>query len=52
MLSLQQAVEALRAVSRRSSHFVDNRLTHGREVVSLKRQSSFTPRKIPGSRFC
>jgi hypothetical protein len=33
-------------------HFLDNRLTHGGEVVSLTRRPPFTPRKIPGTHFC
>jgi hypothetical protein len=33
-------------------HFLDCRLTHGGEVVSLKRGPLFTPRKIPGTHFC
>jgi hypothetical protein len=36
----------------RLSHFLDNQLTHGGEVVSLMRRPSFTPRKIPGTHFC
>jgi hypothetical protein len=32
--------------------FLDNRLTDGGEVVSLKRWPLFTPRKIPGTHFC
>jgi hypothetical protein len=36
----------------RLPHFLDNRLTDGGEVVSPTRQLPFTPRKIPGSRFC
>jgi hypothetical protein len=36
----------------RLPHFLDNRLTDGGEVVSLIRRSPFTPRKIPGTRFC
>jgi hypothetical protein len=30
---------------------LDNRLIDGSEVVSLTRQPSFTPRKIPGTHF-
>jgi hypothetical protein len=36
----------------RLSHFLDNRLTHGGEVVSLTRRPPFTTRKIPGRNFC
>jgi hypothetical protein len=36
----------------RLSHFLDNRLTDGGEVVSLTCQTPFTPRKIPGTHFC
>jgi hypothetical protein len=36
----------------RLPHFVDNRLTDGGEIVSLKRLPLFTPRKIPGTHFC
>jgi hypothetical protein len=36
----------------RHPHFLDSRLTDGREVVSLMRRSSFTPKKIPGTHFC
>jgi hypothetical protein len=36
----------------RLPHFLDNRLTDGGEVVSLKRRPPFTPRKIPGTHFC
>jgi hypothetical protein len=36
----------------RLSHFLDSRLTDGREVVSLKRRSLFTPRKILSIHFC
>jgi hypothetical protein len=35
----------------RLSHFLDNRLTDGDEVVSLTRRPPFTPRKIPGTHF-
>jgi hypothetical protein len=31
---------------------LDNRLTDGGKVVSLKRRLSFTPRNIPGTHFC
>jgi hypothetical protein len=31
---------------------LDNRLTDGGEVVSLKRRPPFNPRKIPGTNFC
>jgi hypothetical protein len=31
----------------RLPHFLDSRLTDGREVVSLTRRPSFTPTKIP-----
>jgi hypothetical protein len=33
------------------SHFLDNRLTDGGEVVSLKRRAPFTTKKIPDTRF-
>jgi hypothetical protein len=36
----------------RLPHFVDNRLTDGREVVSLMHWPPFTSRKIPGTHFC
>jgi hypothetical protein len=36
----------------RLSHFLDNRLTVGGEVVNLTRRPVFTPRKIPGTHFC
>jgi hypothetical protein len=36
----------------RLSHFLENRLTDGGEVVSLTRRQPFTPRKIPGTYFC
>jgi hypothetical protein len=36
----------------RVSHFLDNWLTDGGEVVSFTRRKTFTPRKIPGSHFC
>jgi hypothetical protein len=36
----------------RLPHFLDSRLTNDREVVSLTRRHSFTPRKIPGTHFC
>jgi hypothetical protein len=36
----------------RLSHFLDNGLTDGSEVVSLTRRSPFTPRNIPGTHFC
>jgi hypothetical protein len=49
-LSLYQAVEVRRVVSRRGS--LDSRLTDGGKVVSLSRRSPFTRRKIPGTRFC
>jgi hypothetical protein len=32
-------------------HFLDNRLTDGGEVVSLKHRPAFTPRKIPSTHF-
>jgi hypothetical protein len=35
----------------RLPYFLDNRLTDGGEVVSLKRRPPFTP-KIPGTHFC
>jgi hypothetical protein len=31
---------------------LDNRFTHGRQVVSLKRQPCFTPKKISCTHFC
>jgi hypothetical protein len=51
-LPLQQAVKARRVVRRRGSHFPDNRLTDGCEVVSPTRRPPSTPRKIPGTHFC
>jgi hypothetical protein len=36
----------------RLPHFLDNRLTGGGKVISLKRQQPFTPNKIPGTHFC
>jgi hypothetical protein len=36
----------------RLPHFLDNRLTDGGEVVSPTHRPPFTPRKIPGTRFC
>jgi hypothetical protein len=36
----------------RLPHFLDNQLSDGGQVVSLMRQSPFTPRKIPGTHFC
>jgi hypothetical protein len=36
----------------RLTHFVDNQLIVGGEVVSLRRRPPFTPRKIPGTHFC
>jgi hypothetical protein len=33
-------------------HILSNRLTDGREVVSLTRRPPFTHRKIPGTHFC
>jgi hypothetical protein len=36
----------------RLSHFLDDRLTDGGEVVSLTRWPIFTSRKIPGTHFC
>jgi hypothetical protein len=36
----------------RLPHFLDNRLTDGSEVVSLKRRLPFTAKKIPGTHFC
>jgi hypothetical protein len=35
----------------RLPHFLDNRRTHGGEVVSLTHRPPFTPRKIPGTHF-
>jgi hypothetical protein len=35
----------------RLPHFLDNRLTDGSEVFSLKRQPAFAPRNIPGTHF-
>jgi hypothetical protein len=32
--------------------FLDNQLTDGSEIVSIKFQPHFTPRKIPGTNFC
>jgi hypothetical protein len=52
-LSLHQGVEAHRVARRRgSTHFLDNRLTDGGEVVSLKLRSPLTPRKILVTHFC
>jgi hypothetical protein len=46
-------MEAHMFVRRRGSHiFLDNRLTDGSEVVSLKRRPPFTPRKIRDTHFC
>jgi hypothetical protein len=36
----------------RLPHFLDNQLTEGGEVVSLKRRQRFNPRNIPGTHFC
>jgi hypothetical protein len=36
----------------RLPHFLDSRLTDGREVVSLTHRSPFTPRKVHGTHFC
>jgi hypothetical protein len=36
----------------RLSHFLESRLIDGGEVVSLKRRSPLTPRKIPGIPSC
>jgi hypothetical protein len=36
----------------RLPHILDIWLTDGGEVVSLMRQPSFTPRKLPGTHFC
>jgi hypothetical protein len=36
----------------RLPHFLGDRLTDDGEVVSLTGRPSFTPRKIPGTRFC
>jgi hypothetical protein len=35
-----------------NSTYLDNRLTDGGEVVSLKRRSLFIRRKTPGTHFC
>jgi hypothetical protein len=35
----------------RLTHSLENRLTDGGEVISLKRRSQFSPRKIPGAYF-
>jgi hypothetical protein len=35
----------------RLPHFLDNRLTDAGKFVNPKRRPSFTPRKIPGTRF-
>jgi hypothetical protein len=32
-------------------YFLDNRLTDGSKIVSLKRRPPFTPREIPGIHF-
>jgi hypothetical protein len=42
-----QGCETLRLL-----HLLDNLLTEGGEVVSLKRRPPCTPRKIPGTHFC
>jgi hypothetical protein len=34
------------------THFLENRLTDGGEVVSITRRPPFTPRKIHGTHFC
>jgi hypothetical protein len=36
----------------RTPQFLDNRLTDGGDVVSLKRRPRFTPRKILDTHFC
>jgi hypothetical protein len=36
----------------RLPHFLDKLLTDGSEVVSLRHQPPFTPRKIPGTHSC
>jgi hypothetical protein len=41
-----------RCETSRLRHFLDNRLTDGGEVVSLKRRPPFTPGKIPDTHFC
>jgi hypothetical protein len=33
-------------------HFLDNQLTDGGEIVSLKHRPFFTPKKTPGVYFC
>jgi hypothetical protein len=47
-----QAVEALGFAKVEAPTFSDIRLTVGGEVVSPTRRPLFTPRKIPGARFC
>jgi hypothetical protein len=46
-LSLQQALEAGKVVSRGGSHFLDSRPTGGSEVVS-----HLPTKKIPGTHVC
>jgi hypothetical protein len=36
----------------RLPHFLDNRLTDEGEIVTLRRQPLFTPKKISGTHFC
>jgi hypothetical protein len=36
----------------RFPNFLYNWITEGSEVISLKGQPPFTPRKIPGTHFC
>jgi hypothetical protein len=36
----------------RLPHFLDDRLTYGRKVVSLTHRRPFTSRNIPGTHFC
>jgi hypothetical protein len=36
----------------RLPHFLENRLTDGDELVSFKRRTPFTSRKMPGTHFC
>jgi hypothetical protein len=50
---MSQSLEAPRfCETSRLSHFLDNWLTDGGEVVSLKRRLPFAPRKIPDTNFC
>jgi hypothetical protein len=36
----------------RLPHFLDNRLTNGGKVFSLRRRTLSSPRKFPGTHFC